>query len=119
MKPLIADMLGVRKSEVAGLVNDARKDILRLQKDNADVKGLAPALGEEIEDMARKNRLDLLELGAAGRLAMQLEVLPLDDEGLNSIAFVERHLAFRKSRTQQHVPQQIHHLLGVLGHDGQ
>jgi hypothetical protein len=69
---------------VLAAVNGARKDIIRLKHDHIEVKCLAPALDEAIEEMARKNRLDLLELGVPGRVTMQgkLEVLPLDDEAL-------------------------------------
>src|SRR5262249_43691152 len=55
-----------------------------LRRQRAEVKGQAPAVDAGINEMAQEHRARLLELGTAGRLAIQggVEVLPLYGEVL-------------------------------------
>jgi hypothetical protein len=55
--------------------------LARLAKSRADLKGPAAEVDRQIAELQHGHRLQLLEVGAAGRLAVEglAEVLPLED----------------------------------------
>jgi hypothetical protein len=70
--------------EVIAALRETDKELADLREQRAQVKKPAPAIDQQIEELVRGHRRQLLEYGAAARLALagQVEVLPLDDEEL-------------------------------------
>jgi len=68
--------------EVIAALRETDNELVDLRTQRAPVKQSAPAIDQQIEELVRGHRRQLLEYGAAARpaLAGEVEVLPLDDE---------------------------------------
>jgi hypothetical protein len=70
--------------EVIAALRDTHKELADLRRQRAQVKKRVLAIDRQVEELVRGHSRQLVEYGAAARLALagEVEVLPLDDEEL-------------------------------------